>query len=363
MAAEHDQLVRLVSTGNFGQRIVTVRIGVLIFDGEIDRHGDLFAGIYHSGNAIEMFDRRADLDRDIRPLVINANRRICRRTRSCRRRLNGGCTLNKDRAAVSACRVDQDRGTLFSEKTHSCRVELLHLCKIRITARAAAGTASGPTDRSRVRSVRHIQEFGIGETFAGGFHPGLDLTDRADKHDLAFQLALVLFKLGDILCVKADNFAGICGARVCRCRSLVLRLRIDGRRGDQLISAGRPCLGVRDKRKSGRPIDHRRKPLERPAAAERSPRFEVCVLQTPFSEGVASPLVGSLGTGRRGQPRPDNIGHIAERLHDLRVLCTFFLDLIDDLFRCFVDLRSRLSERERRQQKRINDQNAYNLAS
>src|SRR5207249_7375114 len=99
----------------------------------------------------------------------------------------------------------------------------------------------------------------------------------ADQHDRAFEFALVLLEL-----------------------LILLRVNQHDRRFKWLIKSRRPGarICVEDDRVR---LDHlNRKSLDRPAAPERAPRFQVRVAQAPGGERLASPLIGVPTAGRAG---------------------------------------------------------------
>ena len=178
--------------------------------------------------------------------------------------------------------------------------------------RVALAAPRGGRSRARAGSAASASASSSRVGLAGRqrLEAGGDLADRARQHDRALELALVLGEVG-----------------------LGLGVEVDDRRLERAVGAGRPRLGVADQR-DALGLDHlRREPLERPAAAERPPGLEVGVRQPPAGQLVARPLVGPLHVRRAGEPRPDHVGQVAQRRHDLRPLEPLFLDALDRVSR------------------------------
>ena len=69
-----------------------------------------------------------------------------------------------------------------------------------------------------------------------------------------------------------------------------------------------------------------RKALQRPTATERSPCFEMSILQTPLVSCRGS-IRSSASCWASSQPRANNIAQIRERLHHLRAIQALILIL------------------------------------
>jgi len=113
--------------------------------------------------------------------------------------------------------------------------------------------------------------------------------------------------------------------------ALALDLDADALAGDDSVRSGSPGLRVNEERSNvGRGHAHI-DVLIRPAAAERSPGFQMRVAQSHCRQLIARPLVGALHVGRSGQPLADRVHQSARIVHDLGVVKAFVTNTGDRL--------------------------------
>lgn len=89
-------------------------------------------------------------------------------------------------------------------------------------------------------------------------------------------------------------------------------VRMDHGGDDRAAGAWRPGFGVRDQGDAPGLGEPGREPFERPASAERSPRFQADVAQATAFESVAGPLVDPPHAVRAGQARADDVGQMSQ---------------------------------------------------
>ena len=173
--------------------------------------------------------------------------------------------------------------------------------------RRIARGAAAPASRVH-RLGLHVEELLIRQPATGGGEERIHRGGSRREHDLAVQPAL---PLAEILGPIDDG------------QDRVGRHRAAG--------AGRPRPGKRDERERLRRHDVGGELLVHPAAAKLAPHFLARVRQAPLAHPRGRPRRGSADVGRVRQPRAVDLGEIPERVHDLRALEPFVLDLVDGI--------------------------------
>ena len=195
----------------------------------------------------------------------------------------------------------------LEHRDHAFAREELHPLPREVRVGRIARGAAAPASRVH-RLGLHVEELLIRQPAAGGGEERIHRGGSRREHDLAVQPAL---PLAEILGPIDDS------------QDRVGRHRAAG--------AWRPRPGKRDERERLRRDDVGGELLVHPAAAELAPHLLARVRQAPLAHPRDRPRRGSADVGRVRQPRAVHLGEIPERVHDLRPLEPFGLDLVDGI--------------------------------